>query len=1281
MTFNHLTTLRAFARNANTFGSRLRLVLAALVFLGLANTAWASITSPLPGDTTLSAVICANETFLFNDQLLDTAGTYTATFEAVDGTDSTVTLVLEVLPVLEGNVTASICQGESYSFNGVQYTQSGTYLATLPGSNGCDSIASLKLTVFPNIITKLNAGICAGTNYVFQGDTITEAGLYSAILQSVNGCDSIVQLQLAVVSFFDIQQTAAICDGKTFAFAGLMLSDAGVYVDSLTAIGGCDSIVTLTLRILPVPVTTIKVGICEGSSYVFQGDTLSSSGLYTYAFSAANGCDSLVTLDLSVVTSFETAAAATICNGEIYGFGMQELILGGVYLNEFKAIGGCDSMVTLTLTVLPTQNNAVEATICDGETYTYNGTALTDPGLYEFVLTGVNGCDSTVLLTLNVLPVPNTVIEASICSGDSYDFNGETFSDEGVYEQIYTAASGCDSVVSLVLTVLPLSFTALQVTICIDETYDFNGEILDSSGVYSQLFVAANGCDSTVTLTLIELPVLESTLNISICAGESYEFDGAVLADAGTYTATVAGTNGCDSTVTLNLAVLPTQSSSLEVSICDGTNYSFNDSLLTDSGTYIAVLTGVNGCDSTVTLVLNVLPTQTTNIAAIICAGENYDYFGVSLSDAGSYEFVFAGENGCDSTVVIQITVLPVSETALSASICAGGVYDYNGELITQDGVYAFVFDAANGCDSIVTLTLTVLPLSNASLSVTLCSGLFYAFDGQVLTDSGTYTSVATGLNGCDSTTTLQLTFVMEFVTNLEASICLGEEYVFNGQILNEDGVYIDTLSAVGGCDSLVTLTLTILPLSQSVTDATICAGETYLFNGDLLADAGTYSFILSGVNGCDSTAVLNLSVLSVQTTSLSITTCANQPYLFDGLSLGQSGNYTAVLTSTNGCDSTVMLQLTVLPISSSSFSATICAGDLYSFDGNALTQTGSYSATFAAVNGCDSLVTLQLTVLTLAQSGTAAVVCEGAPFVYQGQTFSQSGTYTFNFPAAAANGCDSIETLFLTIFELIPVTNLLATICSGESYVFGGETLTASGTYTAELASATGCDSIVVLQLSVLQSSEVVINAEICAGESYAFQGQVLTDPGVYTVVYSNSNGCDSTIMLVLTENIVNINVTLQGGTLTAQATNVQYQWIDCATNQPIPGANSSSFTPTVTGQYAVQITNAFGCTGKSECKLVQVVSVGEPLSQADWRIQPNPASQLATVVLNEAVEGDLQVEVYDPAGRLLRQQHVASGTNQVALELTDFPDGMLLVRLVSAGGTSSKLLMKAGR
>lgn len=1279
---NHMTHLRAFAQNANRFGGPLRWLTAALFFFCLGNTAWANPILPFPGDTTLSATICANETYFFNGQVLNNAGTYTAVLEASDGSDSTVTLVLAVLPLPEGSVTATICQGEVYEFNGEVYSQPGNYSVTLTGAgaNGCDSIVRLKLNVLPVAITKINAGICEGTGYLFQGDVLTESGQYSVILTGSAGCDSIVQLQLNVVSFFNTPRSASICKGETFAFDGNLLSDAGVYVDSLKAIGGCDSIVTLTLTVLPVPETTLSVGICEGTSYLFQGDLFSISGQYTYTFTAANGCDSLVTLDLNVVSLFETTAEVSICDGETYGFGTEELTEAGVYTNTFIAIGGCDSIVTLTLTVLPTQMVAIQKSICDGESFEYAGTLLTDPGLYQYVFTGANGCDSTVMLTLTVLEVPNTVIEASICDGNAYELNGETYTEEGVYEQTFSAANGCDSIVSLVLIVRPLSESQLAVTLCNGETYDFNGVILEESGVYSQALPGFNGCDSTVTLTLNVLPVLEATLNVSICAGEAYEFDGNVLVDAGTYTAVFAGTNDCDSTVTLNLEVLPTQSTSLEATICAGETYTFGDSLLTDAGTYSEVFEGINGCDSTVTLVLNVLPTQSTTIPVSICAGEGYPYQGQLLVDEGAYTFELTGANGCDSTVTIQLSLLPISTTSIVATICAGAAYDYNGELLTEQGAYEFPYVAANGCDSIVTVSLTVLPVSTTNLSVTQCAGSSYSFNGQILSDSGIYTAVETAANGCDSTIILQLNFVMEFVTELEASICAGETYNFNGEILNDSGLYTNTFSAAGGCDSLVTLSLTVLSPNQSNVSVTICAGETYAFNGDILSDSGIYTATLTGANGCDSVVVLNLNILPTQSSALDVTTCANQPYAFNGLSLGQSGNYTAVLTSVNGCDSTVTLHLTVLPIVSTNANTTICDGETLVFNGQDLTETGTYSGTFEAANGCDSLVTLQLTVLPLAQSGTAAIVCEGQPYEFNGEVLTQSGTYMFNFPGAGANGCDSVVTLYLTIFPLIPPTNLTETICSGEVYMFDGQVLTTSGTYTAELASATGCDSLVVLQLTVLQSSSTTINASICQGGSYSFEGQTLTDPGTYTVSYNNVNGCDSNILLILQVIVVNTNVTVQGGTLTAQATNAQFQWIDCATNQAIAGATSSSFTPTVSGMYAVIVTDAIGCTGQSDCKTVQVVSVGEPWSQADWRLQPNPATQTAVVMLSEALEADLQVEIYDAAGRLLRQLNTGAGTLQIELDLTDLPEGMLLVRLASERGTTAKLLMKAG-
>jgi Tfp pilus assembly major pilin PilA len=407
-------------------------------------------------------------------------------------------------------------------------------------------------------------------------------------------------------------------------------------------------------------------------------------------------------------------------------------------------------------------------------------------------------------------------------------------------------------------------------------------------------------------------------------------------------------------------------------------------------------------------------------------------------------------------------------------------------------------------------------------------------------------------------------------------------------------------------------------------------------------------------------------------------TICAGENYPFYGEILTETGVYTAVLTSVNGCDSIVQLDLNVLPVATGTESATICAGDSYSFNGQLLGETGTYTAVYTAANGCDSIVTLTLTVTPLPQSVFASVVCGGGSFEFNGEVLTESGVYSFLLDGAAVNGCDSMITLFLTIFPIIPPTSVSPVICAGESYEIDGETLTASGTYTFNLSSSTGCDSVVVVNLTVNPASASAFANTICPGGTYEFNGQILTQPGVYTFTLQNYLGCDSIVTLTLVEDVVAVTVTLNNGELTATSPGSTFQWINCDGNVPIPGAIGSTFTPTATGNYAVIATNSSGCTAVSSCITVVVVSVRDLLSANGWSLQPNPASSYTTVVLKEALTADVALEVFDPAGRLLHQQHIAAGTYQVTLDVSNFPDGMLMIRLMSAEGVSSKLLMK---
>ncbi|MBL7775577.1 MAG: hypothetical protein JNK89_06210, partial [Saprospiraceae bacterium] len=338
------------------------------------------------------------------------------------------------------NIEATICTGLTYAFGDDELKVSGTYTQTFTATDGSDSTVVLDLTVLPAPVTELHAGICEGDSYPFFGLNLTTTGTYTQTLSTPEGCDSIVELSLRVVPFFDIQESATICAGDTVYFGGGALTGSGIYVDSLVATGGCDSVRTLVLTVLPSPQTHWHAGICEGTSLEFNGDTLDQSGTYTYIYPAENGCDSTVTLHLTVASYFETELEATICAGESYSFGGIDLTESGVYTDSLQAAGGCDSTLILTLTVLPpTPTTFAEATICDNQTITLGDQELSEPGTYTVALTGPNGCDSTVVLTLTVLPTSTTNLSVSICSNESYEIGGASLNESGAYTFVFPA--------------------------------------------------------------------------------------------------------------------------------------------------------------------------------------------------------------------------------------------------------------------------------------------------------------------------------------------------------------------------------------------------------------------------------------------------------------------------------------------------------------------------------------------------------------------------------------------------------------------------------------------------------------------------------------------------------------------------------------------------------------------------------------------------------------------------------------------------------------------------
>jgi len=148
----------------------------------------------------------------------------------------------------------------------------------------------------------------------------------------------------------------------------------------------------------------------------------------------------------------------------------------------------------------------------------------------------------------------------------------------------------------------------------------------------------------------------------------------------------------------------------------------------------------------------------------------------------------------------------------------------------------------------------------------------------------------------------------------------------------------------------------------------------------------------------------------------------------------------------------------------------------------------------------------------------------------------------------------------------------------------------------------------------------------DFCTGSSYTFGTQTLTAGGTYNETYTSAGGCDSVVTLTLNEVVIDPSVTVTAAIATISANysgaGITYQWIDCNNgNAPIPGATGVNFTPTATangtiGSYAVIISEG-GCTEQSACTTIDFTSVSEE-NGITLSVFPSPTSNVLNINTN---------------------------------------------------------------
>lgn len=369
------------------------------------------------------------------------------------------------------------------------------------------------------------------------------------------------------------------------------------------------------------------------------------------------------TISIEVLPKMETVSTINICEGEDYEFGGQTYRISGTYTDTLQDVNGCDSFSILTLEVLPKSYTNIVAQMCEGEVLSWNNLELSVTGTYEHILQNVQGCDSIVELNLTVYPIQRDTVMAEICQGTSYQWQGETYAASGIYTAVSQTPQGCNDESTLVLMVSPTYEQFIDTFICGGEQFQFQGQILTSTGIYSDTLTSTRGCDSILGINLTVLPIPEIGIigDSIICSGSTN-----LLVASESYPSYSWSTGSSARKTEITFA------GNYELTITDGKGCTAvtSHSVSTSSIDEILFETQAPSC-----------PGEKDGFIEIVPLGDSYSYtYQLNTGPAsnnslfenlssGSYKIAVKNQYGCelDTTLFLQESVYDI-ELALAAS-------------------------------------------------------------------------------------------------------------------------------------------------------------------------------------------------------------------------------------------------------------------------------------------------------------------------------------------------------------------------------------------------------------------------------------------------------------------------------------------------------------------------------------------------------------------------------------------------------------------------------------
>lgn len=934
-------------------------------------------------------------------------------------------------------------------------TSPTSYTVTVTAANGCTNTGNVSLTVkpLPSAPTSSNSAQCG-------------AQLPTASVASTTGAST------PTFTWYDAATAGNLMQSSTSTtFTSVVSSTTTFYVSEVDGVTGCESNrtpVTITVASADgISASVNNATICIGSSIVLTAANTNPTPLqnYTYSWSgtAGSGIASQSGISITVTPT-----------------------IPGTYTYNLTGVdGGCNAVASVNVTVDPftvvlspvnvTCNGYNNGSFTQGTTtcgtapYTYSvdggafvGSIPTNltPGTHTVVVKNSLGIAST---SQNItITEPSTVINtpvgfnASVCQGST---------------SATVSATGTTSTLPSVTIVVPFNVATQPTELSASSV----PTVAASPNVISTATYAALPAGAVITSATLNYNGIQAT-GSSWMSDVRLGLSGAVTQPYTTGTGSTNSAGTFNYTATVAPASVNTAGGSVSLHYFDF----FNDNT---SGSESTFPTGAGVANLTIVYtppaVVTISWWNASTGGAQIGTGSPFETVGTSVlpnaNTPGVYTVYAQGEyNSCSglTRTPVTVTVKAISTSTSSATAC--NTYTWNGTTYNTSGTYTHTLVNSVGCDSIATLNLTIKNSSVSSTPVTACETYTWT-NGTVYATSGTYTQTLTNAVGCDSVATLVLT-IKHSTTGTDVQSACGSYTWINGvTYFASNNTATHTLTNAAGCDSIVTLNLTINQPNTGTDVQSACS--SYTWNGTMYTSSGTYTQILTNAAGCDSTVTLTLTINQPTANTVSVTECTSYTWSQNGMTYTTSGMYNDTIANAAGCDSVITLDLTIVQPTTSSVSATACTSYTWAQNGTTYNASGAYTDTIPNASGCDSIITLNLTINQPTSATVTVSTCTPSyTWAQNGMTYTASGSY--NDTIANAAGCDSVVTLNLTITPFVATAtdngNATATASTGTSYQWincatnapiAGATAqtfvaTANGSYAAIVSNGTCSDT-----------------------------------------------------------------------------------------------------------------------------------------------------------------------------------------------------------------------------